>query len=312
MDRASLTTDLTHKAELAYKSTKKLCQLVATLPDETGKVITLKADVRALHQMVALFQQSVNCDSWNNHPASANFDLFSNAQLANMVEVLPVLQACHQTCQEFKSSLKLATRKPKGLHYQQWKGIASPRALLVSLTLTLVIAMNFLTITGPTIEILQEIHLLESEIEDAISRLSEHILDLRAKLNNLVNANAGSSVFHLTPLQYEATMEHELQIMQITEQQCAVLRSCYRTCMTALRGITQATGNMYKYLLVFDGAKRLIGDVDDLEEIFAIEDWLLPCEEFSYDFDPLETGHWMDFFDGEGGAFDSFTTGIMA
>ncbi|KAJ5621306.1 hypothetical protein N7528_006089 [Penicillium herquei] len=279
MDRASLTTDLTHKAELAYKSTKQLRQLVATLPDETGQAITLKADVRALHQMVVLFQQNVNCDSWNN-PSSANFDLFSNAQLANMVEVLPVLQACHQTCQGWKSSLKLATRKPNGLHYQKWKGIASPRALLVSLTLTLVIAMNFLTITGPTIEKLEEIHSLESEIEDAISRLSEHILDLRAKLNDFVNANTGSSVSHLTPLQYEATMEHELQNMQIIEQQCVVLKSCYRTCMTALRGTTQATGNMYKYLLVFDGAKRLVGDVDDLEEIFAIGDWLPPVKSF--------------------------------
>ncbi|KAJ5733470.1 hypothetical protein N7493_002256 [Penicillium malachiteum] len=311
MDRASMATDLTKEAGLAYKSTKQLCQLVATLPDETGHAIALKADVRALHQMIILFQQIISRDP-RNGPAGANNDLFSNSQFVNLVELVPVLQACHQTCQGFKTSLKLATRKPNGL-VQHWKGIASSRALLVSLTLTLIIAMNFLTITGLTIENLEEIHSLESEIEDAISRLARHILDLRTKLNDLVDANTRNSVFYLTLLQYDAAMEHELQNVQIIEQQSAVLRSCYRTCMAALRGTTQATGNMYKYILVFDEAKRLIGDVGDLEEIFTIEDWL-PREEFSYDFDPLEpeTDDWMNFFDGEGESFDTFTTGIMA
>ncbi|KAJ5730302.1 uncharacterized protein N7483_004810 [Penicillium malachiteum] len=75
MDRASLTTDVTHTAGLAFKSTKQLCHLASILPNEPGQAITLKADVRALHQMIILFQQSLNpYDPWQEPPA--NYNLF--------------------------------------------------------------------------------------------------------------------------------------------------------------------------------------------------------------------------------------------
>jgi hypothetical protein len=96
-DPLSITASTIAVAGLAYSSSKMLYQAISNIHSAPQTFVNLKTDIETLNQTIHCLQRDLE--------GSDNEAVLSEAQKANLSEINPVLEACHNACDAFKGKI---------------------------------------------------------------------------------------------------------------------------------------------------------------------------------------------------------------
>lgn len=241
-EAVSLAASVIAIVDVAYKSSKRLYELIDGFRTASKTLSDLHTDLTSLEQLLQALKDALG----NTDDVSLPDEMRKCLQ-----NLKPSMEACHKVCDDFSAKVSQITSHSTKDHISwkdkirlqfEEKGIQAFQFRLATHKTTIDIVLGLITLTSSD-KNRQAQKKLETNIITAVSGISGRIEGLEISLRSL-------------------SAEHNRVVMETLQEHTVALQQCLRVCMSAVEAAPASTSDTVHRMEGYDSAKQLVaGDI---------------------------------------------------